>query len=102
MDHFVHVLQVVLFAASADVTFAVPVATKVSVVAGDEQIVPDVKLPAVVEKRLDVFLDDQRTELGATRSLSIEQGHQSCCLNDLDAVATISVLSWLDNPYFLR
>ena len=101
MDHLVHVLEVVLLAAGADVALAVPVAAQVALVAGHQQVVPDVELTPVVQERLYVLLDYQRTQLGTARTLSAQQGHQGCSLDDLDAVAAVGVLAWLHDPHLL-
>lgn len=58
MDHLVHVLNVVFFATGANVPLTVPVAPNEAVVGGDEEVVPNVEFPAVVEKRLYVLLHD--------------------------------------------
>jgi hypothetical protein len=102
MDHFVHVIEVVLLAACADVALLVPVASDVAVVGGEEEVVPEVKFTAVVEERLDVFLDYQWTEFRASRSLSIQQCDQRRSFDYLYTVPSIGILSRFNDPHPLR
>lgn len=60
VDHFVaDVVEVEVIGGSADVAFAEPVGSHDAVQPGDEHVVPDVELPALVEQRiLNVLLHD--------------------------------------------
>ena len=60
----------------------------------------DIKFATVVEERLYVLLDDQRSAFSS--SLLCQTSQHLFRLHNENAVASISVLTWFDDPYFVN
>ena len=103
MNHAIGgVLDVVLAAAGSQVAVLIPVALQVSVDCGRQSVAADVELAILVEKgSFDVLLDDVATPM-AVHLLRLNQTLDVVEVTaDLDATATIGVLTWLDDPQII-
>jgi hypothetical protein len=97
-----NILKVEVFATSPKVALIIPITLQVAVDRGQQSVAPDVKLPVLIEEGfLDVLLDD----VGPLLSVNIGIRYDVLDLGEfsanLNATASVSVLTGLDYPNLL-
>lgn len=100
MNHAVRcILDVVLSTTGSEISVLVPVGLQVSVYCGRKEETTDVELSILIKQRLlNIFLYDVTTSVAVNLLRLYQRLNVIEVTADLDATASVGVLTRLDNP----